>query len=97
MIVSSGVRLKMWELYTVESSSKDGSWVGLIFTKLTCKLLKYVISLTIRVTSNEAQYEALMIELQLAIGMGVTSFIVRYDSRLVVNKVKINTDLRGKG
>lgn len=50
--------------------------------------LRYALVLTFKATKNEAKYEAVIIGLRLAKGLGVASLHVYCDSQLVLNQVK---------
>lgn len=89
-----------WELYTNESSSKEGSGAGLVLVPSQREPLKYVITFPFKATNNESEYEALRIGLRLAKGMGImlqdegeaTSI-----KRIVVNYLIIKEKLYRRG
>lgn len=65
----------------------DGSGAGLILTKPEGIEFTYALRFEFTVTNNEAEYEALIAGLRIAIRMGVRNLEVNVDSRLVANHV----------
>lgn len=58
---------KIWELSTDESSSVEGSMVGLELTPPSGGVpLRYALALTFKCTNNEAEYEAVSTGVRLA-------------------------------
>ena len=62
--------------------------IGLIFITLECGILRYSLSLLKPCTNNEAEYEALVTGLELAIKMGIQSLHIYGDSQLIINQVE---------
>ena len=58
-------------------------------------IIKYAIQLQFSTTNNEAKYEAILIGLNLAKTIGVSSLILHNDSQVVVGH--INEDYKAKG
>ena len=50
--------------------------------------MKYAVRLQFTATNNEAEYEALLIGLNLAKALGVKNLIVQVDSQLIIGQVK---------
>ncbi|XP_019244505.1 PREDICTED: uncharacterized protein LOC109224380 [Nicotiana attenuata] len=76
----------LWILYTDDASNASGSGLGLVLEVPT----REVILQSIRcpdMTNNEAEYEAVIAGLRLALKYGGRWIILRYDSQLVVNQV----------
>ena len=61
--------------------------IGLIFIILESGILRYSLSLLKPCTNNEAEYEALIAGLELAIQMGVQKLHIYGDSQLIINQV----------
>ena len=62
--------------------------VGLIFTTLEVEILRYSLSPLKPWANNEAEYEALIAGMELAIKMGIKSLHVYGDSQLIINQVE---------
>ena len=62
--------------------------IGLVFVTPEGGILIYALSLTEPCTNNEAEYEALIAGLELAIKMGIQDIRILGDSQLLINQVK---------
>jgi ribonuclease HI len=60
---------------------------GVLFISLDRKQLKYVLQTLWQATNNEAEYEALIHGLRVAISLGIKRLLVYGDSTIVVNHV----------
>jgi hypothetical protein len=78
-------KLEHWTMYFDGSLKLDGSNAGVLFISSRGEQLKYVLQILWEVSNNEAEYEALLHELRLAISLGIKRLLVYGDS-LVVNK-----------
>jgi ribonuclease HI len=76
-----------WILFTDGSSCVDGSGAGLILTNPEGMEFTYALRFEFTATNNEAEYEALLAGLRIAIQMGVRNLEANVDSRLVANHV----------
>lgn len=76
-----------WILFTDGSSCVDGSGAGLILTNPEGIEFTYALRFEFTATNNEAEYEALLAGLRIAIQMGVRNLEANVDSRLVANHV----------
>ncbi|GJT41458.1 reverse transcriptase domain-containing protein [Tanacetum coccineum] len=74
-------------LFTDGSSCVDGSGAGLILTNPEGAKFTYAMRFRFEATNNEAEYEALIVGLQIAEQMGVKNLQANVDSRLVANQV----------
>ena len=63
-----------------ESSTSEGGGAGLVLISPHDTPLKYVISLYFAISNNQAEYEALILDLKLALEMEVLYLIVYSDS-----------------
>nr|GEW35170.1 reverse transcriptase domain-containing protein [Tanacetum cinerariifolium] len=79
--------LDPWILFTDGSSCIDGFRVGIIITNPEGIKLTYSSRFGFDATNNEAEYEALIAGLWIAIQMGVKNLQANVDSRLVANKL----------
>ena len=77
------------------SSNVNESGVGIIRESSTGEKISYALRLEFLTSNNEAEYEALLVGLQLAEEMRVEQLRIYSDSQLVVNQ--INKDYQAKG
>lgn len=73
-----------WILSIDGSSNIKGSGLGLVLKSPNGETLEQSIHCNFCVTNNEAEYEALIVSLDLANGLGITNIQVQSDSQLVV-------------
>jgi ribonuclease HI len=83
-----------WFLYTDVASNKDGPGAGLVLIDPEGVEVTYALRLGFPSTNNEAEYEAMLAGLRLAICMRVKGLSVRVDSLLVENQVKGDFEVR---
>nr|GEV57150.1 reverse transcriptase domain-containing protein [Tanacetum cinerariifolium] len=78
---------ELWTLFTDGSSCVDGSGAGVILTNPEGIEFSYALRFQFAASNNEAEYEALMAGLRIAVQMGVQNVHVSVDSKLVANQV----------
>jgi hypothetical protein len=76
-----------WTMYFDGSLKLDGGGAGVLFISPWGEQLKYVLQILWEVSNNEAEYEALLHGLRLAISLGIKRLLVYGDSLLVVQQV----------
>nr|GEU30675.1 reverse transcriptase domain-containing protein [Tanacetum cinerariifolium] len=76
-----------WTLFTDGSSCMDGSGARLILTSPEGVEFTYALRFQFTASNNEAEYEALVAGLRIAVRMGVKNVQVSVDSKLVANQV----------
>ncbi|XP_019246562.1 PREDICTED: uncharacterized protein LOC109226223 [Nicotiana attenuata] len=76
----------LWILYTDGASNASGSGLGLMLEVPTGEVIRQSIRCP-DMTNNEAEYEAVIAGLRLALKYGARRVILRCDSQLVVNQV----------
>nr|GEX53534.1 hypothetical protein [Tanacetum cinerariifolium] len=76
-----------WTLFTDGLSCVDGSGAGLILTSPEGLEFTYSLRFKFTASNNEAEYEALVAGLWIAVQMGVKNVQVSVDSKLVANQV----------
>ncbi|GJZ55010.1 reverse transcriptase domain-containing protein [Tanacetum coccineum] len=79
--------LAQWTLFTDGSSCVDRCGAGVILTDPEGVEFTYALRFQFETTNNEAEYEALIVGLQIAEKMGVKNLEVNVDSKLVANQV----------
>ena len=75
---------QIWKLHVDGSSSKQGSEVGIKLESPTSNVFEQSFPLLFTASNNEAEYEALIIGLMLAQGVGADEVVAYCDSQLVV-------------
>ncbi|KAF7150490.1 hypothetical protein RHSIM_Rhsim02G0156300 [Rhododendron simsii] len=78
---------KPWVLQVDGSKTKDTSGAGLILTSPKGQRLSYALRFEFKTTNNEAEYEALVVGLELASAVGASHVLAKSDSQLVVGQV----------
>jgi hypothetical protein len=73
-----------WTMYFDGSLKLDDGGAGVLLISLQGEQLKYVLQILWAVSNNEAEYEALLHGLRLAISLGIKRLLVYGDSLLVV-------------
>ncbi|XP_021995320.1 uncharacterized protein LOC110892465 [Helianthus annuus] len=84
-----------WLLYTDGASNEDGAGAGLRLVSPEKHEFTYAIRLDFKSTNNEAEYEAFLAGLRLAIKMGVKHIEVHVDSMLVAGQINGQYDAKG--
>ncbi|XP_076948961.1 uncharacterized protein LOC143621418 [Bidens hawaiensis] len=86
--IPEGQKEPLWNLYTDGASNGDGSGTGLILISPKGIELTYAMRLEFPSINNEAEYEALLAGLRMAIKIKVQHIRAHVDSLLVANQVK---------
>jgi ribonuclease HI len=76
-----------WVIYVDGSSAGGCSGAGVVLTGLGGERFNYAIKLDFNTTNNEAEYEAVMAGLSVALSMGIANLEVRSDSQVIVRQV----------
>ncbi|XP_074300798.1 uncharacterized protein LOC141632120 [Silene latifolia] len=79
--------LPPWQMYFDGAARQDGAGAGVVFVTPQNHLMPYAFTLTQLCTNNMAEYQALILGLQMAIEIGVRDMDIYGDSKLVVNQV----------
>ncbi|SPT20529.1 unnamed protein product [Triticum aestivum] len=88
------VHSKHWTMFFDGSKMLNGSGAGVVLVSPQGDKLSYVLQIHFDSSNNEAEYEALLYGLHMAISLGVRRLIVYGDSDLVVNQVRKEWDIR---
>jgi ribonuclease HI len=81
-------------MYFDASLKLGGGGAGVLFISLRGEQLKYVFQILFEVSNNEAEYEALLQGLCLAISLAMKRLLVYGDSLLVVQQVNKEWDIK---
>ncbi|XP_022032429.1 uncharacterized protein LOC110933519 [Helianthus annuus] len=86
----------LWLLYTDGASNVDGQGAGLRLVSPVKHEFTYAIKLDFKNTNNEAEYEAFLASLRLAIKMGAQNLQAHVDSLLISSQVNGLYDAKGE-
>jgi ribonuclease HI len=79
-------------MYFDGSLKLEGAGAGVLLISPKGEQLKYVLQIFWKVSNNEAEYEALLHGLRLAISLGIKRLLVYRDSAVVINQVNMSWD-----
>jgi ribonuclease HI len=85
-------RPEHWVMYFDGSLKLEGAGARVLLISPMDKQLKYVLQIFWKVSNNEAEYEALLHGLCLAISLGIKRLLVYDDSAVVINQVNKSWD-----
>ena len=91
-IPAPAIKVEHWTMYFDGSLKIDGGGEGVLFISPIGEQLKYVLQILFEVSNNEAEYEALLHGLHLAISLGIKRLLVLEDSKLVAQQVNKEWD-----
>nr|GEU30247.1 reverse transcriptase domain-containing protein [Tanacetum cinerariifolium] len=77
-----------WKLYTNGAASCDSSGVGIMLIDPEGKEYTYALRFGFDTTNDEAKYEVLLVGLQIALEVEITSLAIFIDLQLLVNQIK---------
>ena len=75
-----------WMMFFDRSTRYDGTSAGVVFVSPQTQILPYSFVLSERCSNNVIEYQTLIIGLQMAIEMKITSLEICGDSKLVINQ-----------
>jgi ribonuclease HI len=85
-------RPEHWVMHFDGSLKLEGAGEGVLLISPMGEQLKYVLQIFWKVSNNEAEYEALLHGLCLAVSMGIKRLLVYGDSAVVINQVNKSWD-----
>ena len=88
------VENRPWKVFVDGASSALEADVGIVIITPEGIWLEHSFRLSFRASNNEAEYEALLVDLRVVLGMGARDVEIYSDSRLVVNQVQGNFEAR---
>ncbi|XP_070006166.1 uncharacterized protein [Nicotiana sylvestris] len=88
-----GMLSGVWTLFTDGASNVKGSGLGIVLKPPTSSVIRQSVK-TSKLTNNEAEYEAMIVGLELAKGLGAEVIEAKCDSLLVVNQVNGSFEVR---
>ena len=87
VVFTTTVSKPTWQMYFDGACRKSGAGAGVVFVTPDEAILPYSFTLTSAVSNNAAEYEALIIGLEMAHNMGLNTLYVYGDSQLIVNQL----------
>ena len=88
--------LPIWRLSVDGAANAQGSGAGLILTSPDGIDIEYALRFRFRASNNEAEYEAIIVGLNLAHSIEVDQLEVCSDSQLVVKQIKDSYEASGE-
>ena len=88
--------LPIWRLFVDEAANAQGSDAGLILTSLDGIDTKYALRFGFQASNNEAEYEAVIVGINLAHFMEAYQLEMSSESQLVVKKIEDSYEARGE-
>ena len=88
--------LPIWRLLVDRAANAQGSGEGLIPTSPDGIDVKYALRFSFQASNNEAEYEAVIVGLNLAHSMEADQLEVSSDSQLVVKQIEDSYEARGE-
>ena len=85
-----------WMMFFNGATRWEGVGAGVVFVSSQRQILLYSFSLSELCSNNIAKYQALIIGLQMAIEMGISQLEIFGDSKLVINQILEQYDIKKK-
>ncbi|XP_019167861.1 PREDICTED: uncharacterized protein LOC109163566 [Ipomoea nil] len=79
--------LPPWKMYFDGASHREGAGAGVVFVTPECEVLPYSFTLTEQCSNNVAEYQALILGLEIAANMKQLRINIYGDSTLIINQV----------
>ncbi|XP_019197183.1 PREDICTED: uncharacterized protein LOC109191059 [Ipomoea nil] len=79
--------LPLWKMYFDGASHREGAGAGVVFVTLEGEVLPYSFTLTEQCSNNVAEYQALILGLEIAADMKQLRINIYGDSKLIINQV----------
>ncbi|XP_019190539.1 PREDICTED: uncharacterized protein LOC109184998 [Ipomoea nil] len=79
--------LPPWKMYFDGASHREGAGTGVVFVTPECEVLPYSFTLTEQCSNNVAEYQALILGLEIAADMKQLRINIYEDSKLIINQV----------
>ncbi|XP_073138852.1 uncharacterized protein [Henckelia pumila] len=83
-----------WMVYVDGSSTSTGSGAGIVVKSPQGDKFQYAIKFLFPATNNEAEYEAFIMGIKLALSVGVKRLTIHSDSQLIVSQVNGNYEAK---
>ena len=80
-----GIELESWKMYIDEAINQNGSGIGVLLISPKGTHISFFGRLNFPTTNNATKYEACIMGLQAALGLGVKELEVYGDSALIIS------------
>ena len=87
---------KLWSIHTDGSSNQHSGGAGVVILTPEGDKIECMIRLDFPATNNEAEYEALVVGLDLAKAVGAENMIIHCDSQVVTSQVNSDYECRNE-
>ncbi|KAA0041945.1 uncharacterized protein E5676_scaffold306G001560 [Cucumis melo var. makuwa] len=84
--------MEPWTMYFDGAARRTGA--GIVFISLEKHMLPYSFALAELCSNNVAEYQALIIGLQIALEIGVSFIEIYGDSKLIINQLSLQYDVK---
>ena len=88
--------LGQWSIHTDGSSNRHTGGAGVVIQTLEGDKIECMIRLNFPTTNNEAEYEALLVRLDLAKAVGAKNMIVHCDSQVITSQINGDYECRNE-
>ena len=85
-----------WSIHTNRSSNRQAGEAGIVIHSPKGDEIKCMVHLDFLTTNNEAEYEAVVVGLDLAKAAGATRMVVCCDSQVITSQVNSNSECKGE-
>ncbi|KAA0053188.1 uncharacterized protein E5676_scaffold2510G00430 [Cucumis melo var. makuwa] len=86
--------MEPWTMYFDGAARRSGARAGIVLISHEKHMLPYSFALAKLCSNNVAEYQALIIGLQMALEIGVSFIEIYGDSRLIINQLSLQYDVR---
>ena len=86
----------LWSIHMDESSNRQPGGAGIVLLSLEGDMVECMILLDFPTTNNEAEYEALIVGLDLAKAAGAASVVIYCNSQVVTNQMNGDYECKGE-
>ncbi|XP_030939860.1 uncharacterized protein LOC115964744 [Quercus lobata] len=83
-----GIELEPWKMYFDGASNQNGSGIGVLLISPKGTHMSFSGRLNFSATNNATEYEACIMELQVALSLGVEELEVYGDSALIISQIQ---------
>ena len=83
-----------WMMFFDGAARREGTRAGVVFVSPQRQILLYSFALNELCSNNVVEYQALIIGLQMAIEMGISQLEIFRDSKLVINQILEQYDVK---
>uniref|UniRef100_J3MCF0 RNA-directed DNA polymerase n=1 Tax=Oryza brachyantha TaxID=4533 RepID=J3MCF0_ORYBR len=96
-VFTTSIADSSWKMYFDGACRRSGAGAGVVFVTPTEDIIPYSFTLTTTISNNAAEYEALIIGLEIALNMGLDTLYVYGDSQLIINQLTGTYTIKKEG